>query len=800
MVRNRRYGRERMSTYETASAVPRPVAFQGDLRKLPDALKPLTEMPNWVCWKWQWKINKRRGGKWDKPPFRPGNPRQYAKNNDPSTWGTYPEALAAFEAGQCDGIGFNLSGTAIAAFDIDKCRDRETGSIAPEAMALVDRAASYTEMTVSGTGLRVIGFGSGNKVHRRQSLTDSTVEVETYRGAERYIVITGNPLPGGWPHLEDITSEMDSVVAELDSEPADNVFEFKQRASSFESNDAFLPRELVDLIVRGAAPHEDHSGVFHHAVCWLHECGWSAARIESYITGKPIVPERYNGRLAGEIERCLGRAKPQTERTGNTSRSEAPDSESEFQNAKTQPIELLWHGQTMDRAPRAWLVKNLVPEMGSGLLSGQWGTAKTFTGLDLAASIMTATPFAGREVLRRGGILFVAAEGASEIPIRLQGVVDHKLAPLKMSAGAAGNPIDADLDRLPFAWIEECPSLKDGFERLVAASLAAARTIEEEFGLPLAVIIVDTLNAAANFKDGNDAAEGQFIMNRLNDLSRKTGAFVLAVDHFGKAVETGTRGTSAKEAAADMVLALLAERDIAGNISNTRMAVRKLRGGSTGAETFFDLKVVDIGQDETTCIIEWKQGSRPDQKSMDRERWPKSTKILKAALLEVLNNEGKDRDPFGDGKMRVKAAPTASVMSQIIVAHEAALDMYRRAWSQPAEYFEARCRYIQMADKAQRIVALLTERLDRHRGAGQQSITVKHITVNADNAIVGDVSQAPGGGLPGEIEEQPHALGHAIQPTLWSEDPHRQPLSSAGNAERTLSNARRPFSRCTEGQ
>ena len=56
------------------------------------------------------------------------------------------------------------------------------------------------------------------------------------------------------------------------------------------------------------------------------------------------------------------------------------------------------------------------------------------------------------------------------------------------------------------------------------------------------------MSAAGNFKDQDDAAEGQLVMNRLAELSRQTGAFVLAVDHFGKAVETGTRGTSAKEA------------------------------------------------------------------------------------------------------------------------------------------------------------------------------------------------------------------------------------------------------------
>ncbi len=33
---------------------------------------------------------------------------------------------------------------------------------------------------------------------------------------------------------------------------------------------------------------------------------------------------------------------------------------------------------------------------------------------------------------------------------------------------------------------------------------------------------------------------------------------------------------------------------------------------------------------------------------------------------------------------------------------------------------------------------MLTERLDQHRGRGQQQITVKHVTVNADQAVVAD--------------------------------------------------------------
>jgi hypothetical protein len=291
----------------------KPQAFQGDLRNLPEALKPLTGMRGWVCWKWEWKVNKNGVGKWDKPPIQPRNPRRYAKNNDPGTWGTYAEALAAFEAGLCDGIGLNLSGTALAAFDIDNCRDRSSGEIAVEAMSIVNRANSYTEMTVSGNGLRVIGFGRGSKVHRKQSLPGSAVKVESYCGAERYIVITGNPLPGTLLHIADISSVMGSIVAELDGkQDSDPVLKFSEEPrwdDEFRPDVALLPGGLVALINDGVLPHQDLSAAFHHAICWLHVCGWGAPHIEDYITGKPIVPQRYNSRLTGEIERCLRKAK-----------------------------------------------------------------------------------------------------------------------------------------------------------------------------------------------------------------------------------------------------------------------------------------------------------------------------------------------------------------------------------------------------------------------------------------------------------------------------------------------------------
>jgi hypothetical protein len=116
------------------------------------------------------------------------------------------------------------------------------------------------------------------------------------------------------------------------------------------------------------------------------------------------------------------------------------------------------------------------------------------------------------------------------------------------------------------------------------------------------------------------------------------------------------------------------------------------------------------------------------------------------------------------------------LIAQLMAANEASLAMYRKGWAQPPEFFEARTKYLQLADKAARTVVLLTERLDHHRGRGQQQITVKHVTTNnvtADQAIIAD-SVTTGGGarnmapalLTANSEAPMPILSEARQPDL----------------------------------
>jgi hypothetical protein len=75
---------------------------------------------------------------------------------------------------------------------------------------------------------------------------------------------------------------------------------------------------------------------------------------------------------------------------------------------------------------------------------------------------------------------------------------------------------------------------------------------------------------------------------------------------------------------------------------------------------------------------------------------------------------------------------------------------------------------------------------------------VKHITVNADNAVVGNVEQRPGGEALVEIKDQPHAIANSLQPSLWSENEKREAMPITSDEKRTVPDARGTVPRCPE--
>jgi hypothetical protein len=145
------------------------------------------------------------------------------------------------------------------------------------------------------------------------------------------------------------------------------------------------------------------------------------------------------------------------------------------------------------------------------------------------------------------------------------------------------------------------------------------------------------------------------------------------------------------------------------------------------------------------------------------------------------------------------------IAAQLIAAHNAAMECYRRAMI-GEQTFEGRRENLAQANKLSRTYATLLEALNRHRGKGQQKVTVEHVHVHAGGqAVVGMVAtppgKGPGGGDQAKSREQPHAkqIAHAPEPPLPSPDAGRDALPIAGDAEPALPDARRALAGRAQG-
>jgi hypothetical protein len=125
------------------------------------------------------------------------------------------------------------------------------------------------------------------------------------------------------------------------------------------------------------------------------------------------------------------------------------------------------------------------------------------------------------------------------------------------------------------------------------------------------------------------------------------------------------------------------------------------------------------------------------------------------------------------------------IAAQLIAAHNAAMECYRRAMVSE-QTFEGRRENLNQANKLSRTYATLLESLNRHRGKGQQKVTVEHVHVHAGGQAVVGMVESPGGGHRPKTEDQPHAqqIVHAPQPPMRSADQEGEPLPITGDAER----------------
>jgi len=626
---------------KTTSNGGKPTTQQANLAKLPRALAPLIERPQWAVWRW----TQKQDGTWQKPPFVATQPDRHASTKDSATWSNYNTALAAVQAGHADGISYILTADdPFAAIDLDHCRDVDTHSIDVWAQNFLHRGRfSYSEVTPSGDGCRIWGLADGDAIHKKFTLEidGKQIAAELFRRTHKALTVTGYTLDPAIRQLTNIDKALTWALVWGERRKAATAEAAAKTASvdgkGFNGGDGsgYSVDQIEQFVREGAPEIANRSELFHTIVGHYVGCGWDVEKIFAHLQQFPDgIGSKYlaEGRLSREVVRSaekfgaaslpifdangwvIGREakapqpEPVEERIQEEPQSE-PTEEKIEEKPQPEPIEeqaeegprpeseqvedaddlddeldddeleeeppqpdlpiLHVHGDADPRPIKAWLVKHLIPTVGHGLLSGQWATGKTFVAFDLAAALGTGQPFLNHVVKRQCGVLLIAAEGADEVRLRLDAVVREKCG---------------GMARAPFCWYETAPVLlhKDAVENLVAMARQAEASLLAEHGLPLGLIVIDTVAACAGYRragEENDNAVGQALMNTLRAVAQEIGCFVLGVDHFGKDLQAGTRGAYSKESSGDVVLACLGTKELSGNVGRAQAPRRPAGAG-----------------------------------------------------------------------------------------------------------------------------------------------------------------------------------------------------------------------------
>lgn len=228
------------------------------------------------------------------------------------------------------------------------------------------------------------------------------------------------------------------------------------------------------------------------------------------------------------------------------------------------PIELL------SKPRQAWLVDEVIPARGLGVVYGPPGSGKTFVMTSLAFAILQGDRWFGRRV-RKTSVLYIAAEG--NLRDRLAAILRHHAR--KPDAISDLGIIDQSINFLDPA----APSD-------LTAALSWSHLTQP------GLIIVDTLNRSMPGGNENSSEHMSAVVSAAQQLSNVLMCPLIFVHHPGKDGTRGARGHSSLLGALDFELEVA--RD-AGS-ETRRIRVSKQRDANDGYDLgAFQLDYVELG-------------------------------------------------------------------------------------------------------------------------------------------------------------------------------------------------------------
>ena len=168
--------------------------------------------PQWIVWR-----TETRKDKPTKVPYDTQTDRE-ASSTNPATWTTFEQAVECYaKSDRYNGVGFVFTADdPFCGIDLDDCVDEDT-NVAPWALEVMAQFPSYTEISPSGTGLKI--FLSGRKpdfarCSAKDIDPDGFGELELYDKA-RYFAVTGDRWVSSPTEVMDCQTALDALCERL---------------------------------------------------------------------------------------------------------------------------------------------------------------------------------------------------------------------------------------------------------------------------------------------------------------------------------------------------------------------------------------------------------------------------------------------------------------------------------------------------------------------------------------------------------------------------------------------------------
>ncbi len=285
-----------------------------------------------------------------------------------------------------------------------------------------------------------------------------------------------------------------------------------------------------------------------------------------------------------------------------------------------------WFNDVAPNLAATDFVEGLLTAGGMSVVYGQSNCGKTFLVLDLALHVAWGREWHGRAV-DQGAIVYLSLESAEGIK--------NRIAAFRTHHACAG---------LPFVTMTKLVDLLAN-DADVSAVIELTRYVAQETGLPVRMVIIDTLSRAMAGGNENSSDDMTALIRNCDRIRTITGSHVCIIHHSGKDEAKGARGHSSLRAATDTEIEIRRYPLLNCTVAN----VTKQRDIEAGQPLAFALLQVTLGTNPrgkpvTSCIVVEAENASPASPEnkltpKEREAWDVLFDLLQKAEADAENGE-----------------------------------------------------------------------------------------------------------------------------------------------------------------